>query len=242
MTLYMHKRDAQLIVNQFIENVGGTSHWENKYFLLNEWGVRPVIGISWAPVDKLSLGMSMAKTFVMSSSATDQNTCLDTTAGKCVISTVAPSILVPTITETSYKRSYPLRTAIGAAYFASSNLLVSADVTYYSALNDPIFGDKRATINVAMGSEYYLSKKWAVRAGVFTNNANTPAIQAGVTSIEEHINLYGVSMSLTNFTGDTSVTFGGNINYGTGQSQILGDTSVQNASTFGWLLFLSSSY
>ena len=100
-----------------------------------------------------------------------------------------------------------------------------------------------ATIDLALGTEYYLSKKWAVRAGVYTNNANTPAIQAGVISAaEEHINMYGVSMSLTNFTADSSVTVGGNLTYGNGQSQILGDSSVQNASALGWLVFLSSSY
>ena len=99
-----------------------------------------------------------------------------------------------------------------------------------------------ATYNLALGTEYYLSKKWAVRAGFFTNNANTPNIQAGVTRIEEQINMYGLSLSLTNFSGSSSVTIGGNLNYGKGKSQILNDGSVQDSSTLGWLFFLSSSY
>jgi long-chain fatty acid transport protein len=248
MTLYMHKRDAQLIVNQFIQYSDSSSHWDNKYFQLNEWGFRPILGIAWAPVEKLSLGLSLSKTFVLSSSATDQNTCLDTRFSSTIIycpnstSPAAPTLAVPATTATNQSRSYPLRTAIGAAYFVNSSLLVSADITHHTAVSDPIFGDKVATIDLALGTEYYLSKKWAVRAGVYTNSANSPTIQAGVTNIEEHINMYGVSMSLTNFTADSSVTIGGNFTYGKGQSQILGDTSAQNASAMGWLIFLSSSY
>jgi hypothetical protein len=150
---------------------------------------------------------------------------------------------VPTLTSFDVKRKYPVRAAFGAAYFASSSLLVSTDITYHTAVDDPVFGNKVATLDVAFGSEYYLNKKWAVRAGLFSNVANTPAIQAGVTSIEEHINLYGGSLSFTHFTGDTSVTLGGSISYGTGQAQIgTSSTDVQSASTFGWTMFLSSSY
>jgi hypothetical protein len=127
-------------------------------------------------------------------------------------------------------------------YFANRNLIVSSDLTYHTAVTDPIYGNKVATINAALGSEYYLSKKWAIRAGVFTNMANTPTIQAGSTQFEEQINLYGGSLSVSNFTGSSSVTLGGSVSYGKGKSQITGDTSVQDASTLGWLLFLSSSY
>lgn len=132
--------------------------------------------------------------------------------------------------------------AIGAAYFADRNLLLSGDLTYHTAVKDPVYGEKVATINAALGTEYYLSRKMAVRAGLFTNRANTPNIQAGVTSIEEQINIYGASLSVSSFSGSASVTLGGSVNYGKGKSQILNDTSVQDASTLGWLIFLSSSY
>jgi long-chain fatty acid transport protein len=141
------------------------------------------------------------------------------------------------------KREYPTHLTVGAAYFANRDLLLSADWSYYTAVNDSAFGDKVATYNLALGTEYYLSRKWAVRAGFFTNLSNQPNIQAGVTNIEEQINLYGLSLSLTNFSGSSAVTVGGSVNYGTGKSQISTDnTQVQNASTLGWLLFLSSSY
>ena len=160
--------------------------------------------------------------------------------------------ILPKLKEVAFMESFtakiPVRVVLnekaallGAAYFANKELLVSGDVTYHPAVSDP-YGDKVATVNVALGTEYYLTKKWAVRAGLFTNMANTPNIKAGVTSVEEQINLYGTSLSITNFSGDASVTLGGSVNYGKGQSQIIAGNSVQNASTFGWLFFLSSSY
>jgi hypothetical protein len=148
----------------------------------------------------------------------------------------------PTLSSYAVKREYPTRLAVGAAYFANKDLLLSGDFSYHSAVNDPVYGNKVGTYNIAVGTEYYLSRKWAVRAGMFTNMANTQNIQAGVTAIEEQINLYGLSLSLSNFSGSSSVTVGGSLNYGTGKAQMRDDKSVQNASTLGWLLFLSSSY
>lgn len=241
LTLYVHKRDSQLILNQFVERTDATSQWTNRYYWLEEKGVRPILGVAWSPAEKISLGLSLSRTFVLSSDSKSQDTCWDSNAGGCVATAAAPSIKAPTRASSNLKRLYPTRAAIGAAYFADKNLLFSGELIYHTAVKDPNYGEKVATINAALGTEYYLSKSWAVRAGLFTNKANTPNIQAGVTSIEEQIDMYGGSLSITNFSGGSSVTLGGSVNYGKGKSQILNDTSVQDASTFGWLIFLSSS-
>ncbi len=244
ITLYAHKRDIQLINNQFVETTGGTYEWTNYYYELDELGMRPVIGLAWSPLDKLSLGLSLSQTVLFKSSAVSQLTCSDSTLDGCDNNpaTLLDPLLVPKLTSSAVQRKYPARVAVGAAYFASSSLLLSGDLTYHTAVADPVFGDKIAVVNVALGTEYYFTKKWAVRAGLFTNMANTPIIKAGVTQIEEHINLYGGSMSITNFSGDTSVTLGGSMSYGIGKSQIVGGTSVQDASTLGWMIFLSSAH
>lgn len=244
LTLYVHQRDTLIIQNQFLARQDGTNQWTNSYFKLNESGLKPILGVTWAPVEKLSLGLSLSKIFLLMSSATRQDTCANTTVTGCDASvTPALQYQVPTLTSFDVKRKYPLRAVFGAAYFASSDLLISTDITYHTAVEDSVFGNKVSTVDAALGTEYYLDKKWAVRAGLFTNVANTPAIRAGATSVEEHINLYGGSLSLTHFTGDTSVTLGGSLSYGKGQSQIgTSSTDVQDASTFGWTMFLSSSY
>jgi len=246
LTLYAHQRDVQITVNQFLERTDTTTQWTNKYFRLSENGVRPILGVAWSPVEKLSLGFSLSQTIVLNSSATSQETCWDSAvAAGCPASAPVSSVQAPYLLNSDLKRQYPVATTVGAAYFADRNLLLSGGLSYHSAVNDPIYGDKVATVNVALGTEYYVTRKWAVRAGLFTNMANTPSIraQAGITPIEEHINLYGASLSLSNFTGSSSVTLGGSFSYGKGQSQITGDSSViQNATTSGWLIFLSSSY
>jgi long-subunit fatty acid transport protein len=243
ITLYAHQRDVQITINQFVERTDTTSQWTNKYFRLSETGVRPILGVAWSPADKLSLGLSLSQTFVLSSSTNSWTTCWDNAvAVGCPVNAPATFLQVPTISSSALKRQYPISTAIGAAYFVDRNLLLSGDLTYHTAVTDPIYGNKVSTINAALGTEYYVTKKWAVRAGLFTNMANTPSIRTGVYTAEEHINLYGGSLSVSNFSGISSVTLGGSISYGKGQSQITGGTDVQNASTLGWLLFLSSSF
>ena len=244
-TLYFHKRDVLIIQNLYYARADYTNQWSNTYFTSSESGLRPILGVNWAPIEKLSLGASLSTVFLISSNSQRQKTCVDTlTPTNCAVTepSAVVQMQVPTLANFDDKRVYPIRIAFGAAYFANSNLLLSSDLTYHTAVSDPVFGDKVATLDAAFGTEYYLSKKWALRAGLFSNVANTPPIVAGVTNIEEHINLYGGSLSFTHFTGDSSVTIGGSISYGLGQSQITTKDEVQNASTFGWTMFLSSSY
>jgi long-chain fatty acid transport protein len=246
MTLYVHNRSTLIVVNQFVARSDTTNQWTNTYWKLNETGVRPILGVTWSPVEKLSLGASVSTIFLFNSSATFQETCVNTLAPtNCdAAATAAFPFKVPTLSSTDQKRNYPVRLAVGAAYFASSSLLVSTDFVYHTAVqNVAPFENKVATLDAAVGAEYYVNKQWAVRSGLFSNVANTYPIEAGVTNIEEHINIYGLSLSLTRFSGETSVTLGGSVSYGVGQSQITGNTAdVQNASTLGWTMFLSSSY
>ncbi len=242
LTLYVHQRKAQHILNQIVIKTTGTptgDEWMNDNFELKEWGLKPVLGLAWSPIEKVSLGFSLSKTLVLSSRAIEMFTCSDPTG----IGTNCPGEdLARREGYDDRKRKYPLRTAFGMAYFASSSLLLSGDLTYYTKVTDPIFGDKEPVLNLALGTEYYLDKNWAMRAGLYTNMANTPDIVAGETSIEEHVDLYGGTLSISHFTRNSSVTLGGGITAGSGKSQITGGTSVQDASTFGWMISLSSSY
>lgn len=246
LTLYLHQRDILVIQNKFTARSDLVNDWSNSYYKQSETGLKPIFGVTWSPVEKLSLGVALSTVFLLDSSTTLQESCVNTITPTNCDNNASPSFpfKVPTLTNYNEKRKYPIRLALGAAYFANSNLLLSTDVTYHTGVTDPVYGDKVATLDAAIGTEYYLSRKWAMRAGFFTNVANTPPIVAGVTQIEEHINVYGGSLSFTRFTGDSSVTLGGSLNYGVGLSQFGGisPTDVQNASTFGWSMFLSSSY
>jgi long-chain fatty acid transport protein len=248
LTLYFHQRDVLVIQNQYVPRTDGSYQWINSYFNLSESGMKPILGFTWSPMEKLSLGLSLSKIFLYKSSAIRQDSCWDTTADSNLPGcdgNKTTVVLTPVNSTTSFddKRNYPMRVAFGAAYFVNSGLLISSDIIYHTAVENPIFESKVATLDVAIGTEYYLNKKWALRAGLFSNVANTPAIQAGVTTVEEHINLYGGSLSFTHFSGGSSVTLGGSLSYGTGQAQIgTSNTEVQDATSLSWTMFLSSSF
>jgi long-chain fatty acid transport protein len=98
-------------------------------------------------------------------------------------------------------------------------------------------------LNIAVGTEYYLTRNWAMRAGLYTDYANTPEVQSGGVNQNEHIDLYGGTLSISHFTRNTSVTLGGGLTYGSGKAQIISNrTDIQTADSQGWMLFLSSSY
>jgi long-chain fatty acid transport protein len=233
MTLYLYHRSNQSVLNQFILLEDGTSFlWENSYIEKVERGYKPVLGVMIAPMDKLSIGLSLAKTFVYSSSVDVQSSGVDQAA----------IVSLPTTTGDSTTPEYPLEVRLGAAYFPTNSLLLSADLSYYTKVENPN-GDRVNVVNLALGTEYFLDKNWAVRGGLFTNMANSPELDPTRFNQDEKVDLYGMSLSISNFTRNTSVSFGGSITSGSGKAQIQRDVSnIQNVDVQGWLIFLSSSY
>ncbi len=247
-TLYMHYRDRQLISNQLQNLVPADYEWRNSYDSTSEWGVKPVLGVMWAPKDKLSLGLTVSKTSMISSSRRIQNTIRSAGSGSTV-----PSY---SVWESSDDRQFPWVTTAGAAYFPSESLLVSADLSLYSAESytltfkekssgaaDALRNPKSSTFNAAIGAEYYPNAKIAFRGGLFTNMANTPTLSTGASGQPEHVDMYGVSLSASHFTRSSSLTLGGSYSYGLGKSQVLlGSASLQDVEMQNLTAFLSAAF
>lgn len=257
ITLYVHHRRSQLIFNQFLktsDTINDGYEWINQYSETSEWGIRPILGIMWAPVKQVSIGLAISKTMLFDSDTTGQMTYrregiwVDTNNDGIrddIDNNGIPDIKYtpPDPKSTDIKRKYPLQLNTGVAYFASPKLLIAGDVSYYSKVDDSTFGNREAVLNAAIGTEYYMNKNWAMRAGLFTNMANTHEVKSSASGQPEHIDLYGGSLSLSRFTKNTSVTLGGNMSYGTGKAQVIsGSSSIQDASALAWTLFISSSY
>lgn len=249
VTIYIHQRKAQLIFNQFVNASNDGYEWINNYYEINELGIRPVLGLMWSPAKKISLGLAMSKTILFDSDTKSQRTYrleginIDTNDD----GTSDTNILFtkPDLKTTDKKRKYPLATTIGAAYFVSDSLLFSGDFSYYTKSGNDIFPDhkKEATWNAAIGTEYYMSKSLALRAGVFTNRANTPELKTGKSGQPEHIDLYGGSLSLGLFARNSSISLGSAYSYGTGKAQVVeGSTAIQDTKMQSWTIFLSSTY
>jgi long-chain fatty acid transport protein len=185
----------------------------------------------WSPAEKVTIGLALSKVYVTSSDVRTQPTTMDATS----VSLISIDHFDTSSTE---KRDYPIELRAGIAYFASSSLLLTFDGMYYNKVTDRV-----SVLNAAVGAEYYLDKNWAVRGGLFSDMANTPDLAAGKTNQLEKIDNYGISASISNFTRNTSITLGTSITSGSGKAQIIRDnTATQNAGTFGWNLYLSSSY
>ncbi len=250
-TLYLHQRRNQFILNQVVNLNDGTNEWTNQYYETNEKGIKPILGIMWAPADKVSIGVTISKTMLYDATTTGHFTCSSSLAGGCDGNTGTVDPFYPTLAENvpllfnSYKKKYPTNINIGAAYFATDGLLLSGDIKYYDKVTDSNFGNREAVVNLALGAEYFLSSGTAVRAGIYTDQANTrDIVNNGVTTGQpEHVDLFGLSASVSSFTKNTSVTIGGSYFQGEGKAQIInGSPRVQDLEAMGWNIFLSSSY
>lgn len=238
-TLYVHKRNTEAILNaSSVDGSGKIVLWQNGNTESDEWGLRPIVGVMWAPMDKLSLGLTVSKTVVLASDILKQTTTTDTA--------ILPA---RTFDKFEFKRRYPYQVTAGVAFFPDSSLLLSGDLSYFSAF-DYMWVDglnkRDAVINGAIGAEYYLNKNWAFRGGLFTDFANTPAVVEGGTFQKEHIDMFGGSLTVSHFTKNTSISCGGSYKLGSGKSQLLQDVNgngpIQDANSNNWTLFVSSSY
>lgn len=236
LTLYMYHRSNQTILNQLIVLQDGRYEWSNQYIERVERGYKPILGVMWTPAEKLSIGVSLAKIMVYSSSVMSQTTIKDANAA-------TPNDFTSIEVGDSTRKKYPYELRVGAGYFPSSSVLVSADAAYYTKVADPVNGDRVNVLNLAVGTEYFLSRSWALRGGVYSDMANTPKLDPSRTNQDEKIDLYGMSLSISNFSRNTSVTLGGTLTMGSGKAQILsGSTEIQKVDQAGWMMFLSSSY
>ena len=235
-TLYAYQRSQELISNQVFELPGGY-HWENSYLHVEEYGIKPILGVMWSPAQKIALGVSATwpqilygQRFVQRSCATQFNI----SSSQCVQGT-----LNITKAEARYERDLPWNVDMGVALFPTKALLVAAKGSLYQDL----YGGGLPKWNAALGMEYYFTPRMALRLGTYTDMANSPAVQSGSTDQTEHDNLYGASVSLSRFTRTSAITVGASGRYGQGQAQVVsGSSAIQDVSMLSVTLFMSASY
>lgn len=233
LTLYAQRRTTEFILSQLVELSDGRFQLSSRYLDVDEWGVRPLVGIMVSPADRVALGITVAHTWVLHSDARSQVTLKPHDTDE----------VFEEVLDAGDHRRYPYEVRFGVAVFPNQNWLVSADAVYDSATRDPAFGDRRATWNGAVGVEYYWSPAWAVRAGVFSDRANTPDVRDGGTDQMEHVDRYGASLSLTRFRRGASLTFGVIYARGKGEAQLVGgSTDIQDVTETSITAFLAASY
>jgi len=76
LTLYGHSRKKEQIIHELIAiNAadGGDYEQGSQYLSIEETGIRPILGVMWSPYDKLSLGASLSRTYILSSDISKQD-------------------------------------------------------------------------------------------------------------------------------------------------------------------------
>ncbi len=216
-----------------------------------EFGLQPRLGVMWAPANKLSVGLMVQKTFIMSQSPEARNyarySACEQDAGNnnqytnCTtydnsieqLDLNAPGI-VPEL-QTIDDNDLPYETNIGVAYFASDSVMYTADFRY--ATETDVY---EATWNAAAGAEYFLNQTWAIRGGLYTNRANTDTDVSKTK--QDHVDLYGGSFSLSRYTKGANITAGINYSTGSGEADLnTSTTKVQKVTVNSLNLFISTS-
>ncbi|MFT5504610.1 MAG: long-subunit fatty acid transport protein [Gammaproteobacteria bacterium] len=241
VTLYLHQRDRELISNQWATFSDTSTQWQNIYTENEETGFNTIIGLMWSPTIEYSFGLSLSQTSISSSSNQIQSTCVSEENSVAIQGTLCPSV-APTITKTSAKRSLPTNLRLGFAYFPSDKLLLDVDVSFHQTSKDD-FADRKATTNLAVGIEYYMAQNWALRGGLFTNRSNSASIKSGQTNQDEHIDLNGVSVSMTRFSKESSFSFGISTMSGSGEAQVIANNpEIQDVDHSATTFYISSSH
>ncbi len=223
-----------------------TEQWENQYLQIEEYGIRPLLGVMWSPLDKLSLGLAVSKIQLLYANSSQQVSCYssdydgagldanDNPVGLCRLNRVSRVTAI-----SNEKRRFPWAVNLGAAYFADERLIVSGAGWIYQGMN----GQSEPLINLALGLEYYLTGRIAARLGAYTNNANTPELQPGRINQAENVNFKGISFSLSHFTRTSSITLGISAARGRGKAQMINNIpSIQEVEAFTVAGFMSAGY
>ena len=244
LTLYGYHRTQEKIVSQSFDfpdtDTGDIYHWESVYVSVSEYGVNPILGFMLTPIEKVSLGLTLSKTLLLHSSTKAQLSCATSFIDEATTGAVCqPNSYNRIELANSDKRKFPFTVNLGAAYFASKTLMFSSSIWIYEAIHS----NKSPMANIAAGLEYYLDSRFAVRMGGYTNFANTPKLtENAINEYNEHIDIFGGTISLTHFTRTSSITFGAASTYGKGQAQVVdGNTKIQDVEYIGASIFISAS-
>jgi long-chain fatty acid transport protein len=245
ITLYVHLRNRNASFNQVADYAptptAGQYDWTNQQITTNEVGINPILGVMWTPTEKSSLGLSVRKTFIISSLT--QLECTKQASSTAPNGTICGSDFsagdyVHVMTSNHNYTDPPWEVALGWASFPNNKEVYSSDLKLYTG------GDFTPTWNASFGYEHFFSAKWNSRFGVYTNNANTGVPSGSDTYPVEHVDELGVSASIGRFTRTSSVSIGIAYVNGSGLRSNLTDASTGTVPVFvnATTLYLTAYY
>jgi long-chain fatty acid transport protein len=256
-SLFIRYRNSDYINQQVTQLYDSADDSQHEYFQVYSTyyseelvSLRPQAGLQWMPTENLSVGYLVTAPIPVFMIQNSQSTVFiyDNT-GLIPAYTFDEYINVQDNTVTYWNifsnpffRSTYLKNSLGLAWFASRSLILSGDVYLYVPIPNASGTASRVfTWNAALGMEWYISPNFPFRLGIFTNNSNKPSVSG--TNSDDHVDLYGGSLSIGYATADSAINLGFSASYGAGQAQIsAGSTAVQDLKAFSMSIFLSGGY
>jgi len=234
LTLSFYFRKNHTLNYQTVWYTDTDYEFENNVIELTEYGLEPKLGFLIKLTDKLNTGLVLSHTYITNSRYTNQATNKARTSSSAVLNN----------TELRNKRGTAIHIGLGTAYQLTEPLLLTMDFDIFTAPHADIFypSGYRNVFNVAIGSEYKINKRNAVRLGLFTNFSNMPN-PTNNTLLVSQVNMYGVSTGYSLTYLSTTFTLGVVYSAGSGYSQVY--SGVQEVvKTFNKTLtgLLSTSY
>lgn len=221
-------------------------HVDDAFLSKTVVSLSPKLGIQFMPMPALSMGATLAKKINMSGNQVVRSY-------KSALNNAGTFPADPTgntgtdLTRSTVKSTStdpaPIELGLGVAYFPSKSFLLSGDFTYYT--DDPEYKafNVVSTWNASLGSEYYISEKSAIRTGIFTNNANTPALSSTKANQATHVDMLGLTASYAVSSPGSSFAFGFSYSSGSGKGQAIGGTTTQqDVERQSTSVFLTGSY
>ena len=248
---------------------------QNRKITINVLAVEPVLGFQFVPLDNFSIGIAFKQPFIVRQSylqyvdASRSNRFEDGTpftssdiadeSAKNWTKAKEEGIKITKQTPSAASEGLPLgvldiqepfggmpaEIRLGWAWFASSRLLFTHDLSYRLAPKEGSIEslNRNEVLNVHLGTEYYLTASLPLRFGLFTNFDSRPDLQSNLLNQQDHIDYYGSSFILTWASRGSQISLGGVGQYGKGQSQkISNDPRIQEVEAFFYSVVLSTSY
>ena len=207
-------------------------------FRLTGHGVEFGLGLQWAPAPKLAIGLMARSGQYASQKLEFVRDQIEITSGS--ISKAQPF----RSTSSNPLGSMPLEIRTGVAYFASPSLLITSDVDWHDEVTDAAISSlkKESVMNIALGTEYFVTPSLPVRFGIFTNNDATKDVEAGKAAQDDHIDYLGSSLFFAWAQPNSQVSLGAVVQSGKGKAQKLGNTDIQNIEALAYTLGFSATH
>ncbi len=204
------------------------------------------IGLEWMPMPKWSFGLVFTKNYNFGGSGSSR--VLDTKVDAAGTPVTPDGKVSTDLTLQSFPHSFfaaPVNysLSLGGAYFVSKEGMVIAQIDYHSPQANYSEFPIGATYNWSLGGEYFFADWFALRGGLFSNNAASRPIVSGRVNQGTKVDQIGASFAGTVYRSGTSITLGLLYSKGVGKGQAFSNsTAIQRVVQTLTGIYFAGSY